>query len=58
MYELPLPDIFNLENQILNLNVTDYLTGNKYPFITVSMPDISNLTFTPTDKQYVGDHIV
>jgi hypothetical protein len=45
-----LPDIFNLENQPLTLSLSDNKTGNSYPFIAVSMPQISTLTFEPTDK--------
>ena len=40
------------------MSLTDDETGKTYPFITVSTPDLSVLTFDPTDKDYVGDHMV
>ena len=57
-YMMPLPDIFNLENQTLTLSLTDNKTGHTYPFITISMADPRFLLFEPIDKEYVGDHLV
>jgi hypothetical protein len=45
-----LPYILNLEKQPLTLSLSDNKTGYTYPFITVSMPHLSFLTFEPTDK--------
>ena len=57
---LKLPNIYNLENQTLTLSLCDNQTNKTYPFITVSEPDILDLTFEPkdTDKNLVGDHWV
>jgi hypothetical protein len=53
-----LPDNYTLENQPLTLSISDNKTANTFPFITVSMPDLSFLTFEPTNIDYVGDHMV
>ena len=53
-----MPDIINLENQTLALSLSDDKTGKTYPFITVCMEDLLFFSFEPTDKDYVGDHLV
>jgi hypothetical protein len=45
-----MPDIFNLENQTLNLSLSDDQTGKTYPYIRVTKPDLFVLSFEPTDK--------
>ncbi len=55
---LDLPDTFDLENQALALSLSEDQTGRTYPFITVSMPDLFVLTFEPTNKDDVGDHLI
>ncbi len=55
---LYLPDNFDLENQALALSWSEDQTGRTYPFITVSMPDLLVLTFEPTNKDDVGDHLI